>query len=575
MATYKNKKITFNDVEYILGDGIGDGGNGHVCAAKTLGEPVEYAVKFLTVKRDEKDYSIKSERFLAELHFCECSNHPNVLRVFGHGEFDGKLCYLMPYCPKTLKTIIEEERDFWKLLDYSSQLCEAVQYIHEQGVIHRDIKPENVLLDHESNLLLADFGIAHFVDSTLTKASDWLGNKGYAAPEQLIKGNAHGVSAACDIYAVGAIINELFTKSKPSGSKFKTIAEVEPLLFQLDALVNRCMRQNPEERPRIDEVLAEIKLIRGDLEQDMEFVLDGIFVEEHLPEEVVEKIVNRACKDILIAKHIFEQVPIEDLEKYNCNYHRDIHYKVSSYLKNLYFQKKLYNICARKFDYEANIYSRGKQYTPLDLDSPDDLDIYKSFEDTVIRYKVEGRVHDISGRILKIFSSCSNYHCEEIMREIPSLERIASELDDAPILYIVYNLRQVFSTENIREIDFIDHVEINWSASAYDEAADSCVYKSEEKNEEPILEQFEKKWGAICSKIDAKHYSVKFMGKSVYEDFKHFALNLAKPYYIFEGDVLDVIRIKREYDGIIELEPWNSFDVTNVLAKILGLRTDY
>ena len=52
-------------------------------------------------------------------------------------------------------------------------------------------------------------------------------------------------------------------------------------------------------------------------------------------------------------------------------------------------------------------------------------------------------------------------------------------------------------------------------------------------------------------------------------------LTLAKHYYAFEGDVLDVIRIKREYDGIVELEPWNSCDVTNVLAKILGLRTDY
>lgn len=52
-------------------------------------------------------------------------------------------------------------------------------------------------------------------------------------------------------------------------------------------------------------------------------------------------------------------------------------------------------------------------------------------------------------------------------------------------------------------------------------------------------------------------------------------LDLAKQYYVFEGDVLDVIRIKREYDGIVELEPWDSFDVMNVLAKLLGLRTDY
>ena len=91
MATYKNKKIIFNDVEYILGEGIGDGGNGHVCAAKTLGETTEYAVKFLTIKKDEKNYGVKSERFLAELRFCEEADHPNVLKVFGHGEFEGQL----------------------------------------------------------------------------------------------------------------------------------------------------------------------------------------------------------------------------------------------------------------------------------------------------------------------------------------------------------------------------------------------------------------------------------------------------------------------------------------------------
>ena len=62
--------------------------------------------------------------------------------------------------------------------------------------------------------------------------------------------------------------------------------------------------------------------------------------------------------------------------------------------------------------------------------------------------------------------------------------------------------------------------------------------------------------------------------KSAYEDFKHFVLTLTKPYYIFEGDVLDVIHIKREYDGIIELEPLSFFDTTNVLTKILGVRID-
>lgn len=123
----------------------------------------------------------------------------------------------------------------------------------------------------------------------------------------------------------------------------------------------------------------------------------------------------------------------------------------------------------RKFNYEAHVYAEGQQYTPLNLDNPHDFAFYKKFEGILSQYKVGNRTHDISGQILKIFSACCDYHCEEIIREIPRLEKFTSELDDAPILYIVYNLRQVLSSEDIREIDFIDHVEINWRTSGTSE----------------------------------------------------------------------------------------------------------
>ena len=575
MTIYKNKKITFDGIEYTLGDGIGSGGNGYVCAAKSAEDSGEYAVKFLALKKGDSGYTEKRERFLQELHFCENADHHNILKVLGHGEFESQLYYIMPRYAKTLRNIIKEEHDFLKLLDYSIWLCEAVKYIHDRGVIHRDIKPENIFLDNKSNLVLADFGIAHFVDSTLTKANDWLGNKSYAAPEQLIKGNGRNVTASCDIYAVGTIINELFTKAKPSGSRFRTVSEVEPLLSPLDNLIDRCMRQNPKERPRIEEVLAELKLMQGDLKRDMELVSNGILVDELLPETVTKELLNSVCKDILMAKHIFERASESELEKYDYNYHSEIRYNVSSFLKNLYFQKRIFDICMRKFNYEAHEYAEGRYYTPLDLDTPCDLALYESLSEILERYQVGKRAHDISGQILKAFSSCCDYHCQEVIREIPRLENFTSEMDDAPILYIVYNLRQVLSSDDTQEFNFIDHIGINWRTSLYDGIKDGSIYKSQENDEERILLQFEQKWGVICSKVDANHYSIKFIERSAYESFKHHALALAKPYYVFEGDVLDVIHIKREYEGIVELEPWNSFDVTNVLAKILGLRTDY
>lgn len=77
------------------------------------------------------------------------------------------------------------------------------------------------------------------------------------------------------------------------------------------------------------------------------------------------------------------------------------------------------------------------------------------------------------------------------------------------------------------------------------------------------------------SYIEKEKHSVIFKNVEKYYQFKNDAISLSKPYYIFAGDVLDIIRIKREYNGIIELNELDSFDVKNVLAKILGFRTDY
>ena len=65
---------------------------------------------------------------------------------------------------------------------------------------------------------------------------------------------------------------------------------------------------------------------------------------------------------------------------------------------------------------------------------------------------------------------------------------------------------------------------------------------------------------------------MKFRNREDYNQFRKYALELAKQHYVFEGDVLGLIRIKREWDGIVELENFDLFDILNVLSKILGLR---
>ena len=575
MATYKNKCIEIDEKTYVLGNQIGSGGNGYVCSAITSGDELEFAVKFLNVSKEEHNYKEKEQRFLKELVFCEGNKHPRIVPVLGHGEFNGQLFYLMPRYFETLRGVIDRETDPMRLLNYVLQLGEAIKVIHDREVIHRDIKPENIFVDNNSNLVLADFGIAHFFDSSLTKPGAWLGNKSYAAPEQFVKGNATEVKYACDIYAFGEIINELFTKTKPSGSTYTTISKVEPMLYPLDDLVFRCMQQDPDKRPSIDEVVLRLQLLYGRIRDDIDAIVDNIFVDALLPQETIEKICNRVAKDILSAKYIFERATANELEKYNASYHRDICYNTSHFLKSLYFQKNAFNYCRRKFEYEANVYTQGEHYKPLDLESENDLAIYKRFQTIVEKYKISRADGDLTGILLKLFSSCCDYHCEEILSNIAFVEEQVSKLDSAPIFYIVYTMRSVLSKSEAADVELIEHLSVNWKNSEYNEADDGNLYIKEPVDEIAVLEELKKQWNILYSKEDEKHFSVKFRTTDQYREFKRKALEISKPYYIFEGDVQDIIRIKQEYNGIVELQPLSSFDITDTIAKIIGLRNDY
>lgn len=84
-----------------------------------------------------------------------------------------------------------------------------------------------------------------------------------------------------------------------------------------------------------------------------------------------------------------------------------------------------------------------------------------------------------------------------------------------------------------------------------------------------------KDWNVIVSKANSRYYSVRFRDKATYESFRRQALQLAEPHYVFMGDVLKLLHIHRESEGIGELYPIDSFDITSTLAKILGLRKDY
>lgn len=563
----KGEEIVGKENVYKMLDHLADGGNGNVWKAKCNNEIV--AIKLLG-KKEMKDHK-KVARFKQEIEFSKKHNHKNIISVYDSGEFDNRLFYVMPLYDKTLRDIIQEEISISQIFNYILQICEGINFIHNKGVIHRDIKPENILLGGEE-VVIADLGIAHFENFDITKKGELLANRVYAAPEQKKKGLSKEISKSVDIYALGCIVNELFTKENPLGTNFMKIADKYPGLNKLDNLVDRCMRQDPDRRPSIDEIILEINLIKGEHDELIKKIKDMLELDDEFEEMCLDPIkfdelLDVASEDILIAKYIFENVDGYDLDKYNINYNCHIHYKIDEELQKKCFNELLRQECESKFDSESYSYAIGSPYKSLDLNLENEKKLYDRF------FQIMAQHGEINGKILKLFASCCNYHCKEILDQCKKIIEEVNDLLDAPILYIVKKLKNIISSD----IKVENHIQINYEATKYDHSPSNIrELKSnlENKDEIEILNKFKEKYNIIYRKKDSK-YSVLFSDYKKYLEFKEFAIDLARPHFIFEGDVLDIIKIKRSYDGIVELYDLDSFEVRNVLAKILGFRKDY
>ena len=567
MSALKGKSFEIEGKLYKFIDHIDNGGNASVWKVENEGN--QYAVKILNKNE-------KQDRFENEIKFCENYNHENLIQILAHGEVNNKACYVMPLYESNLAQFIKNEPSIEEGFEIIFQICGALKFLHDNNVIHRDLKPENILIKGKK-LVLADLGIAHFNNSVLTSEKDLLANRGYAAPEQKIKGKAKEITTAVDIFSLGVIINEIFTNKKPEGSSYTLISDVYPWLIDIDKLVDRCLRQNPAERPTIKEASLELKLKFSELKNEIESIKDNLIYDSEKQyiecnHEIKQKIIQQASYDILTAKYFFNNKTKQELEVYNLNYHCNIHYKVDEDLKREYMKFLVKDYCQNKFLYESNEYSKGRPYVPLDLkNSSDDMRLYKEFLDFLKENFI------VDGELLKLFSSCCDYHCKKILSNLVRIQEQVNDLDDAPILYIVAKIIDIRDLDN--DIYLEDQVLVNWEQSvSYGEINSynkELFRKDYQKKEiDKVLDKFIKKYKAVVTRNNTG-IIVRFDDENLYNAFKNYALNLSRPYYIFNGDVLDLVRIEKVYDGVIELKRWNSFDITNVLAKILGFRKDY
>ena len=237
----------------------GAGGSGEVYEVRDS-EDVAYAVKILN---PERVTATRLKRFKNEIHFCTKNTHRNVIQVHGSGAtMTGATFYVMPLYSGTLRDMMSKGIAHPAVLSCFGQISDGIEAAHLQGVWHRDVKPENILFSATTNeLVVADFGIAHFEEEELltaveTRNDERLANFLYAAPEQKLRGQK--VDSKADVYALGLILNEMFSGAVPLGTSFRRVSEAAPEYGYLDGLIDLMLRQDPTARPSVSDVKREL-----------------------------------------------------------------------------------------------------------------------------------------------------------------------------------------------------------------------------------------------------------------------------------------------------------------------------
>jgi serine/threonine protein kinase len=228
---------------------FGEGGMGAVFRArhKELGR--EVAIKILTLADAATGFD---DRFAREARALAALSHPNIVAIHDFGKA-GDFSYLvMEFVDgASLRQLLRAGRvEPRESLAMVTQICDALQYAHDRGVVHRDIKPENVLVDRQGRVKLVDFGLAKLLnptpgDVTLTGPAQSMGTWHYMAPEQYE--HPRDVDHRADIYSLGVVFYELLTGQVPVG-RFEPPSKKVQVDVRIDDVVLKSLDREPDRR---------------------------------------------------------------------------------------------------------------------------------------------------------------------------------------------------------------------------------------------------------------------------------------------------------------------------------------
>ncbi len=209
-----------------------------------------------------------SERFNREARALARLQHPNIVTVHEFGQAGGWHYFLMEYVDGTNLRQLQQAGRLAprEALQIIPQICDALQYAHDEGVVHRDIKPENVMIDRKGRVKIADFGLAKIMEPAadtvrLTLEGQVMGTPHYRAPEQVER--PLSVDHRADIFSLGVVLYEMLTGDLPIGKFAPPSSKVE-IDVRLDEIVLRALENDPALRyQQASEVKQRLEHVSG------------------------------------------------------------------------------------------------------------------------------------------------------------------------------------------------------------------------------------------------------------------------------------------------------------------------
>jgi len=241
---------------------LGRGGMGVVYKARQKSLNRQVAIKILA---PEREHDVRfAGRFAREAELLAKLSHPHIVTIHDFGETAGLYYLVMEFVDGvSLRDLLREGKlEPQQALAIVPEICDALQFAHDHGIVHRDIKPENILLNRFGRVKVADFGLAKLIAGAseiesgqsaptapaaedLTEAGRTMGTPNYMAPEQTK--NPNQVDSRADIYSLGVVFYQMLTGELP-GKRIEAPSRKVQIDVRLDEVVLRALEREPERR---------------------------------------------------------------------------------------------------------------------------------------------------------------------------------------------------------------------------------------------------------------------------------------------------------------------------------------